>query len=98
MAAQCHVVSHLHMPALALPSVQSASPTPFLSGKLPFNPQDLAQGLAPEAVRSSHSQGTVTTGVPLFPHGLVSGAERLVPSVSQARVWHTVGAQYISAE
>lgn len=56
------------------------------------------RGLAPEAVRSSHSQGTVTPGVPLFPHGLVPRAERLVPSVSQARVWHTVGAQHIFAE
>lgn len=72
---------------------------PFPAWQTPLQPsRTWLRGWASEAVRSFHNQGTITPGVPLFPTGLASRAQRLVLSESQASVWHTVGAQYTFAE
>ena len=88
----CCVLSRVPVSTRALPSVLGAFPALCLPRKVLSNPQALAQRTG------SCCQGTVTPGVPLFPDGLVPRLKRLVLSVSQASVWHTVGAQYIFAE
>lgn len=77
----CHILSHFHVSAHAVPSAQSAFPT------LPCPPNSSStlrtwlRALAPGAVRSSRRQATVTPGTPLT--GLASRAQRLVLSESK---------------